>query len=81
MLGVTLGGEEWKMTPQYSLFASVYNSIKQYKGKTDLTFLPNNQVQLLAEKTQKIKVYHTNQMLYGKTIEARQGETIPFSNI
>lgn len=53
MLGVTLGGEEWKMTPQYSLFASVYNSIKQYEGKTDLTFLPNNQVQLLAEKNSK----------------------------
>lgn len=77
----TLGGEEWKMTLEYSLFASVYNSIKQHKGKMDLTFLPGNQVQLLAEKNQKIKVYHTNQMLYGKTIEARHGETTPFSNV
>lgn len=47
----------------------------------DLTFQPSNQGQLLAEKTQKTKIYHTNQMLYGKTIEARQGETIPFSNL
>lgn len=76
-----LRGEEWKTTLQYSLFASEYNSIKQHKGKMDLTFLPSNQVQLLPEKTQKLKVYHTNQMLYGKTIEARHGETTPFSNV
>lgn len=55
------------MTLQCSLFASVYNSIKQYKGKMDLTFLPSNQEQLLAErKPQKAKIYHTNQTLYSK---------------
>lgn len=55
------------MTLQYSLFASMYNSIKQYKGKMDLPFLSSNQVQLLAKKTQKSNAFkHTNQMLYGK---------------
>lgn len=47
----------------------------------DLTSLPSNKVQLLAEKTQKIKIYHRNEMVYGKTIETRQGETILFSNL
>lgn len=50
MLGVILGVEEWKMTLQYSLFGSVYNGIRQYKDKMDLTFLQSNQVQLSAKE-------------------------------
>lgn len=83
-LRVTLEGEVWKLTLQCSLSASVYNGIKQYKCKMDLTSLPSNQVQLLTEENppqKKKKFYHTNQMLYGKTTEARQGETILFSNL
>lgn len=49
-LRVTLEGEVWKLTLQCSLSASVYNGIKQYKCKMDLTSLPSNQVQLLTEE-------------------------------
>lgn len=70
MLGVILGVEEWKMTLQYSLFGSVYNSIRQYKDKMDLTFLQSNQVQLSAKEEKQIEIHRTNQALYTKSIEA-----------